>query len=387
MVAPYNPFLLNIAENQRARNQQTIENAISRKQKAQAQQQQQANYIQEQAIAKQEQDRILTARLARGIINAPADQKNKIYQQSLEMAKQRGINTDGMQLEYTKDADVMLQQLSALSPDTGATTTAPSDVRSFKFVKGLEADDRELFMATKRGLDIQDLGGEKVIIDPTTGNISKTFEKGLTPAEEQARKLAREKKLGSELLTESPTGEIIPEAGSPEAYKREQQQIKIEKEEVGKKKWASDMQIAGATVVRDADRIFELIGDSKPLERVALAKLPGTESNAILARIDSMKSNVGLDKLVKIKQSGAGLGQVPQSQLDLLSNTLGAFNIGQKNEDLKETVKRIQVIYDATAQNRRITKEESESIGLKLPDSFFDVKPTNQSAIDLWESL
>jgi len=143
------------------------------------------------------------------------------------------------------------------------------------------------------------------------------------------------------------------------------------------------MQIAGATVVRDADRIFELIGDSSPLERVALAKIPGTESNAILARIDSMKSNVGLDKLVKIKQSGAGLGQVPQSQLDLLSNTLGAFNIGQKNEDLKETVKRIQVIYDATAQNRSITKQESESIGLKLPDSFFGA---SESATfeDLW---
>ena len=59
-----------------------------------------------------------------------------------------------------------------------------------------------------------------------------------------------------------------------------------------------------------------------------------------------MKGNVGIDSLLRIKATGAGLGQVPQSQLDLLSRLLGELDMNQSEEQFTYTWNRMGWVYE-----------------------------------------
>jgi hypothetical protein len=81
-----------------------------------------------------------------------------------------------------------------------------------------------------------------------------------------------------------------------------------------------------------------------------LSNIPESDARQLKAYVSSIQGNVGVDQLIKIKQTGAGLGQVPQSQLDLLSRLLGNLDQMQKPEELMDVFKRIDRIYENVVQ-------------------------------------
>lgn len=104
---------------------------------------------------------------------------------------------------------------------------------------------------------------------------------------------------------------------------------------------------AARTVVEDANRAEDLIGFwTTGIPGVIQSAIPTTPANVLNAHLASVKSNVAVDQLLNIKKSGAGLGQVPQSQLEMLSELLGVLKISLPPDVLTYTLKRTREIYE-----------------------------------------
>lgn len=134
---------------------------------------------------------------------------------------------------------------------------------------------------------------------------------------------------------------VVPVAGSAEALKREKEK---EKEEVAQEGKATIAQ----TVVVDAQRALDLIDEDHSttgLDAWALRQIPSTKAYALDQMVKSIQANIGIDKLLDIKASGAGLGQVPQSQLEMLASVLGQLNTAQDRETVRYNVQRVLELY------------------------------------------
>lgn len=122
----------------------------------------------------------------------------------------------------------------------------------------------------------------------------------------------------------------------------------IKQEEVKDKNRASTVITAGQTVIRDVNTALETL-DSYGRVAGGLGSLtsgiPESPANKLKADIESIKGNVAVDQLLKIKASGAGLGQVPQSQLDMLAGLLGGLRQDMSPDKLKQNLQDIGSIY------------------------------------------
>lgn len=144
---------------------------------------------------------------------------------------------------------------------------------------------------------------------------------------------------------------INPETGQPVAVPIEGTEVAVKRAEAKEKKEvgeAGKATIAG-TVIVDAQRALDTIKNNTEYTTGAYGKalqfVPGTDAYALSQMVDSVKANVGIDKLLDIKASGAGLGQVPQSQLDMLASVLGGLDVGQPADVLQYNLNRVKNIY------------------------------------------
>lgn len=123
--------------------------------------------------------------------------------------------------------------------------------------------------------------------------------------------------------------------------------IKLEDDK--KEKGDEITQTAAQTVFADTRRALDLV-------RKYGRNAAGTWANAtkfvselpagrLEAQIKSIQGNIGIDTLLKIKASGAGLGQVPQAQLEMLASVLGILKVGMHPEDLEYNLQRVNDIY------------------------------------------
>ncbi len=125
------------------------------------------------------------------------------------------------------------------------------------------------------------------------------------------------------------------------------------KDEEAKKAAKSRVTLRAAqTVFDDVARAEKILMDSGSFAAGpggVLADIPiiggSTEAGRLRALIDSVKGNVGIDSLIEIKSSGAGLGQIPQSQLEMLGSLLGKLDVSMKPSDLLWNMRRIGDIY------------------------------------------
>lgn len=152
---------------------------------------------------------------------------------------------------------------------------------------------------------------------------------------------------------------VVPVAGSKEAVDRLKEE---EKERVGKEGKAT----IASTVIVDAQRALDLIDEDSTttgLDAWALRVMPSTKAYALDQMVKSIQANIGIDKLLDIKASGAGLGQVPQSQLEMLASVLGQLNTAQDKETVRYNVKRVLDLYSDIV--RKAGGEEALNAALK----------------------
>lgn len=104
-----------------------------------------------------------------------------------------------------------------------------------------------------------------------------------------------------------------------------------EKREYGKSK------IAGP-------RTRKIIADN-PTGLTALA-YAGSPTADFIGTLASLQDTIGIERLLEIKRSGAGLGAVPAEQLRQLARALGALDAGLSDDLLRHNIDRVRTIYE-----------------------------------------
>jgi hypothetical protein len=153
------------------------------------------------------------------------------------------------------------------------------------------------------------------------------------------------------------TAEMEPIPGSPAAREIE--------DDASKKRQADESQgaVAGFTL-RDARIVDEAIDQmaANPVVRLGKAKIPGTAEYRANQFMDSLRGTIAIEQLLNIKRQGAGLGQVPQAQLDMLSFLMGKLDMGLPKDDLRLIIGDIQTRYREILQ--KMSPEDRALIGI-----------------------
>lgn len=98
------------------------------------------------------------------------------------------------------------------------------------------------------------------------------------------------------------------------------------------------------------------------LAGTALEVIPGTPAYDLVAAIDTIKANVGLDKLQDMRNNsptGGALGQVSEFENKLLQAVLGNLENSQSTEQLKGNLQELKVLIDQIV-NRGIGRYEAD---------------------------
>jgi hypothetical protein len=213
-----------------------------------------------------------------------------------------------------------------------------------------------------RANKVQDIGGVPNIV-PSGGGAPQPLST-LDEEAAAANRLAMAEGEGGRGRTEGAGGGYEPVAGTQAA-------IDVETERRKRGGGAFMKSIQAQTVVEDVFRLNDqLDAGTVPFGRNAKIQAdlhPSMQSDGYRnasSLIESVKGNVGIDSLLRIKATGAGLGQVPQSQLDLLSRLLGELDLGQEEGQFRYTWDRMRRVYEAIMIQ---AEDELIELGYQVP--------------------
>ncbi|NKX42100.1 hypothetical protein HGG71_11580 [Rhodobacteraceae bacterium R_SAG2] len=110
---------------------------------------------------------------------------------------------------------------------------------------------------------------------------------------------------------------------------------------------------SGDVVIQDIDRVIAKMEDGGlPVAGMAgglLSNIPGTDAHDASKLINTIKANVGFDRLQQMRDSsptGGALGAINQSEMTLLNSALGSLEQSQSGEQFTENLMRLRTIYE-----------------------------------------
>lgn len=143
---------------------------------------------------------------------------------------------------------------------------------------------------------------------------------------------------------------------------------------------ARGMREQAATVVLHGNRALERMRGKAAWDRqdpltaavrTGATRIPGTDAYEIERDIQSVKDNIGIAELLRIKESGSGLGHVPQSQLETLQSVLGRLEISRDPATLRQDLTNALRIFEQIVQhNDEEVEEVTRQRGLPAPGSY-----------------
>lgn len=108
---------------------------------------------------------------------------------------------------------------------------------------------------------------------------------------------------------------------------------------------------SGGVVTQDIDRALEIIkgapGWTTGLGAV-LSSVPGTQAKSLSGLLQTIKANVGFDRLQQMRDAsptGGALGAINKTEMDLLQAVLGNLEQSLSAEDLTRNLQRVNKIY------------------------------------------
>lgn len=109
------------------------------------------------------------------------------------------------------------------------------------------------------------------------------------------------------------------------------------------------VQRAADVVSQDIDRALGMTGAwTTGILGSQLTNVPGTGANDMRTLLDTVKANVGFDKLQAMREAsptGGALGQVSDTENRMLQATLGSLEQSQSQEQFTDNLKRLKNIY------------------------------------------
>ncbi len=117
-------------------------------------------------------------------------------------------------------------------------------------------------------------------------------------------------------------------------------------------------------VLEDIDRAIGLVsgGGVTGLTGSIGSAIPGTNAYNLKAKIDTIISNIGFDRLQQMKdasKTGGALGQVAVMELEMLQATMGSLKQAQSSEDLLYNLNRVKEQYKRTVQSLMAARNEA----------------------------
>jgi len=243
----------------------------------------------------------------------------------------------------------------------GANGTIPAKIQQAEWWLNATPDQRAGYMSANYAGSVKDIAGVPHWVMPGGDSVPLSDLQSETDAASQVAMAEGEGTRGRR-MGEGGEFEAVP---GTEAARDEE----AERRKRGGGAFMKSIQ--AQTVVEDVFRLNDqLDAGTVPFGRNAKAQAdmhPSLQSDGYrnaVSIIESVKGNVGIDSLLRIKATGAGLGQVPQSQLDLLSRLLGELDLGQSEEQFTYTWNRMRRVYEAIMIQ---AEDELIKLGYQVP--------------------
>jgi len=376
MVAPYNPFFRQLQSKRIDDARLANERAGVRQQQAQQQEQVQAEnqrrYVEAQAIAKQQRDTTVAGNMSRAIQSATPEQKAPMYKSFLKQYGDQGGNIEGMPVEYTKELEPMLAQMSAMSPDSRA-----SGMSNTEFSSNLRA--------------LEQAGVSEEEINKIRLDRAKTQAKGFDTLRGQSYATSTGK--GQAQIEQKPLEEAaVLGVRNPALLQLQEdlqrQKAAIEQETAPELIRAKSLATEKATIENEL-RTMEanmpsIIANTDRLRELAQT---ATYSKADQA-IDWTRRQAGLEPTEGSLAREEFVSIINNQVLPLLKPTFGAAFTVQEGETLKATMgdpdksprEKMAALTAFINQKHQDIQSKQRAIGETE-------QPTNQEAVDLWESL
>ena len=295
------------------------------------------------------------------------------FAQKLEVIKMKlaGQEQPDQYEDVMNDDGVFVGQRNASNnkyDPIGASAKGPSSpMQNYEYRVGLvdkfgdKSPQVKTFDSYVRAQKVTDIAGVPTSVGPGGNEPLST----LDAESDAAAQLALVEGEGGRGRVQGPDGSFAPVPGTEADVKQQEAERK-------RSGGAFMKSIQSQTVIEDVDRLNQQIeADLVPFGRQAAIQkdLPpvmqtdGYRNASSL--IESVKGNVGIDSLLRIKATGAGLGHVPQSQLDLLSRLLGELDMNQSKEQFVRTWDRMGFVYEIIMEQ---ADDELYELDVERPD-------------------
>ena len=261
-----------------------------------------------------------------------ADQKNR----TVQYLRQRGREDLAAAVESgALDAKTAATQLFA-QPESTAMQ------RNYEFLVGQGMTPEQALGAVRSG---------------TTINMPGAPEMGTIPQGYQA---VRDPDTGSYRLERMAGGPAEAEAQAAASQRQEQQAL-------GSR--------AGNVVLEDIRRVQKIAQESNipiagPIGSV-LAKVPGTNAYDVSALAQTIRANIGFDRLQQMRDAsptGGALGQVSNQEIATLQSVLGNLDQSQSQEQFEYNLRRIGDLYTGIMQ-KFAAYPNAADFGIQAPAS------------------
>jgi len=269
----------------------------------------------------------IAGQLLQAVKTTPLDQRPQVYKRALSEAARLGIDTSGFSDEYSPevdaDIDFTIQRTRAIKDQYGAGKEAPSAVREFQYYKSLPSAQQQEFLNVKRNVLQTGLA-----LTPT-GEVEAL--PGITGAKEQIKTAEARGVAAGKLDVERQKG--LAKASS--ALKGLESQSKL--------------------VTKTIDKAIGTVNAYSTGYGSYLSFLPNTDARKLKNYLDTIRANVGFDKLQQMRENsptGGALGQVSEMENKLLQAVNGALDPGQADQ-LVENLNIIKEIYPRVLEERK----------------------------------
>lgn len=105
-----------------------------------------------------------------------------------------------------------------------------------------------------------------------------------------------------------------------------------------------------------------------------MAMAPGTGAYRLYGLIDTIKANIGFDRLQQMREAsptGGALGQVAVRELDFLQSVIANLDPGQGQDRLIENLKKVKTHYQ-NWQRAMMQAQGNSDVGRGTPDGSID---------------
>ena len=302
------------------------------------------------------------------------DRKRQVFQQLVRTMQQQGVDIS------TPQGMVQLaQQMSSIPGLEGEALNLrqrAAQMAQQAKMQGLEAE-KTMAQTAKAKAEAEKAGrvtegGQKGVVLPAGGRIvdpvtGRVIAEG-TPQRTETEKPSAEGKRYNELLALG----VDPEKARAIAYKTEsvdfRRELQAAKQEENRERKSQQQ----SNIISTIDNIMNTIGTAeKQISGFTagtlgspLSLIPGTPARDLASNLETIKANLGFDRLQQMRDAsptGGALGQVAIQELVALQSTVASLDIAQSPSQLERNLKKIKGHYEKWRDAVRKAQEQNQT--------------------------